>query len=67
MEEQLVIVWFPPTKQLIICIWGVGEVGKVSAPWLAFRRHRSWEKTELQTLEPAEKRRHSWVLVLEFS
>lgn len=68
MEEQLVIVLFPSHQRLhTICISG-GKGGLISAPWMTFREAQELGKDkELQTLEPAEKRTNSWVLVLEFS
>lgn len=69
MEEQLVIVLVPshPTAAHYLCILG-GKGGLISALWMTFREAQELGKdTELQTLEPAEKRANSWVLVLEFS
>jgi len=74
MEEQLVMA-LVSLKQLCrltctnICTIG-GTVGKPQLPGLpTFRRHRSWEKRQSYrfTLEPAEKRADTQVLVLGFS
>ncbi|EDL86253.1 calcium/calmodulin-dependent protein kinase II gamma, isoform CRA_d [Rattus norvegicus] len=68
MEEQLVIVLVPSHPTAAHYLHFGGEGGLTSALWMTFREAQELGKdTELQTLEPAEKRTNSWVLVLEFS
>lgn len=68
VKEQLVGVLVPSHQTAAHYLHFGGKGGLISAPWMTFREAQELGKdTELQALEPAEKRRNSWVLVLDLA